>query len=217
MSWKHPTGQNPKRVAIVCLGPTKLDLVEVQTAHEPQRDLRHNDVDELWGLNAGINWLWGRVKWDLVFIMDHLGGESAKHPQYGRHIAQLSNRIPIITSDNTEGFPDVFPYPLRDVVTEVGAENAYFHNSLPYMLAYALFIGVKEIHLWGADYSHEQLKDRESDRANAEYWVGFCRARGVRVIVPESTTLLNSRNHGWFYGYLHQPPMELRDGPPPLD
>jgi hypothetical protein len=199
-------------VALVCLGPTKLDLIEVQTAHEPQAGLRHDDVDEVWGLNAGLNWLWGRVAWDTVFIMDHLGGEQAKHPDYGRRIHETSERTPVITSDNILGFPHVHEYPLAEVIEAVGAGNAYFHNSVPYILAYALLIGVKELHLWGADYSHERLKDRESDRANAEYWVGFCRARGMRIVIPQSTTLLNAGKHDWFYGYQHQPPMALRDG-----
>lgn len=195
-----------------CLGPTKLDLVEIQTAHEPQPGLRHGDIDELWGLNAGINWLWGRVEWDLLFVMDHLGGEEAVRPEYGAHIRSRSRFTPVISSDNLSGFEEAHPYPIAQVVAHVGAENAYFHNSLPYVLAYALFLGVKEVHLWGADYSHERLKDRETDRANAEYWVGFCRARGMRIIVPETTTLLNAHKHGWFYGYLHQPPEALRNG-----
>lgn len=212
MTWQHPTGNAPERVAVMCLGPTKLDLIEVQTAHEPQPGLRHVDIDELWGLNAGINWLFGRVAWDLLFVMDHLAGEEAKHQQYGAHIRRRSKTTPIITSDNAATFANAHFYPLRQVLDYAGPHHhGYFHNSLPYILAYAAFIGVKVLHLWGADYSHERLKDRESDRANAEYWVCFARERGVTVIVPESTTLLNSPKHGWYYGYAHQPPEVLRN------
>jgi hypothetical protein len=124
---------------------------------------------------------------------------------------------PVITSDDVTDFLHAHRYPLREVLDAVGTENAYFHNSLPYILAYALFIGVEELHLWGADYSHERLKDRESDRANAEYWIGYCRAKGMRIIVPATTTLLNSTRHGWYYGYRHQPPQVLRDADQTVD
>ena len=69
----------------------------------------------------------------------------------------------------------------------------------------AMSIGVKRIALFGADYSHEASKRREDDRPNAEYWIGFCQARGVQFILPPTTTLLNANRRGWFYGYRDQP------------
>jgi hypothetical protein len=85
---------------------------------------------------------------------------------------------------------------------------AYFHNSLPYMLAYAGFIGVTELHLFGADYTYGNQSLREDGRANAEYWIGMLRASGVRVRLSSDTTLLSQHRQPWFYGFARQPVIE---------
>jgi hypothetical protein len=95
------------------------------------------------------------------------------------------------------------------VIDRVGTASAYFHNSLPYMVAYAWCIGVENLIIWGADYSHERSKQREEDRANAEYWIGYVRARGMEVWLPDSTTLCNANRGQWFYGYRDQPEIAL--------
>lgn len=83
----------------------------------------------------------------------------------------------------------------------------YLHNSIPHILAYALFIGVREIGLFGADYTFPGQEAREDDRANAEYWVGVLRLAGVNVKVPNNTTLLSMNRPEFMYGYGARPPM----------
>lgn len=211
--WIHPTGRKPRSVLIVALGPTKLDLLEMTTRHEPPAVVM--DVDEVWGINAGANHIAGRVAYDVLWVMDHLDGEERRLPGYAERLKRWLARhgAPLITSQagawsEVEG---VHEYPLQWVLDRVGHENAYFHNSVPYLLAYAWCIGVKELVIWGADYSHERSKRREEDRANAEYWVGWCRARGMTVWLPDVTTLCNSNRGAWFYGYRDQPEIEVRD------
>jgi hypothetical protein len=211
--WRHPTGRTPRSVLVVALGPTKQGLLELTTRHEPPPDVM--DVDEVWGMNGGVNHMAGRVAYDLLWIMDHLDGEEAKEPRYGELIRRWIDRhgAPVITSQaGTWGLNSrVHEYPLRQVMDTFGRDDAaYFHNSVPYVLAYALWIGVERLVLWGADYSHEALKHREDDRANAEYWVGYCRARGMKIQVPADTTLLNTDRGFWFYGYRDQPLHLLR-------
>lgn len=202
--WWHPTRALPNSVMIVALGPTKSDLLDMTCCHEPPALAM--ECDEVWGINAGVNAFGGRVAYDLLWIMDHLDGEAKRLPRYMDLVARWLERThaPLITSH--AGYwghdrPGVYEYPLSWVLDRVGVENAYFHNSLPYILAYAWCIGVQRIVLWGADYTHERSKRREEDRANAEYWVGFLRARGVEVYLPDSTTLCNMNRGPWFYGY----------------
>lgn len=194
MRWRHPTGRTPESVTLVALGPTKRDFFDMQTAHEPEIM-----ADETWTLNTGIRW----CRADLCFVMDDLRWYAERYSRYGKDLRETS--IPIITSALHDGFPTAMLYPLNEVVDAFGTENAYFHNSVPYVLAYALFIGVKRINLFGADYTHPSTVAREPGRANCEYWVGFCRARGMTVIVPSTTTLLDACEGPSFYGYLHQP------------
>jgi hypothetical protein len=204
----HWTGPTPESVLIVALGPTKLDLLEMTTAHQPPAEVM--DCDEVWGINAGCNHLAGRVAYDVLWVMDHLEGEERRLPQYGDYLRRWLDRHPksaLVTSE-AGAWSDlrrVHEYPLHWVVESLGSANAYFHNSVPYLLAYACAIGVKRIVIWGADYSHEASKRREEDRANAEYWIGFCRARGMEVFLPSTTTLCNTHRQPWFYGYRDQP------------
>ena len=191
--WRHPTGQWPESVTLVALGPTKHDYYDMLTGHEPEIV-----SDETWTLNTGVRW----CKADLCFVMDDLRWYAERYPAYGADLRAAD--VPIITSQLHEGF-NAWAYPLTDIVAEFGAENAYFRNSVPYILAYALFIGVKRLHIFGADYTFPGGVAREAGRANCEYWVGFLRARGMTVIVPSTTTLLDTREGAYFYGYLHQP------------
>lgn len=98
---------------------------------------------------------------------------------------------------------------LSDVehIAVTGEINGYYlHNSIPLMLAYALFIGVKKVHLFGCDYTFPGADIREDDRANCEYWVGFLRANGVEVWTTQDTTLLNQNKQPFIYGYGARPP-----------
>lgn len=82
----------------------------------------------------------------------------------------------------------------------------YIHNSVPYMLAFAFYIGVKGVQVFGADYTFDGQQVREKARANCEYWVGMLRAWGVDVRVPETSTLLNASDEPWLYGFNGRPP-----------
>lgn len=195
--WQHPTGRKPGLVELVALGPTSRYWV--------QHRLKKNEdptetADEVWTLNRGIR----SFKHDLAFIMDDLDSEAAKDPDYGEAIANHDQPIIASTLPETMTHDSFWPYPLTHVLNKVGTHHAYFHNSVPYILAYAILIGVQEIHLYGCDYTHDEIDTREAGRANCEYWVGVARSHGMIVGVPTTSTLLDSNQSAWFYGYADQ-------------
>jgi hypothetical protein len=207
LRWAHPTGKVPKSVVIVGLGPTKTHLLDVTTAHVPDDGIMQ--ADEWWGLNGGINHYGGRMRYDLVWMMDYIDGEKWKEPKYVKLVEDYLARwnVPLITSQagSYEGNKRVHEYPLHWVYKRLGGAEPYFHNSIPYMIAYALALGVELLTLWGVDYSWDGNPAREDDKANAEYWVGFARARGVVVNIPTTSTLCQA-NKGWhLYGYREIP------------
>jgi hypothetical protein len=156
--------------------------------------------DEYWTLNTGTYYF----RHDLTFVMDHLSGEAHKFPHYAEFLKKHDK--PIITSDDYEQtIPHAIPYPIKEIKEHVGQANWYFHNSVPYILAYAHYIGVKGMAVFGADYDYPDLRRREENRANAEYWVGWCRAKGMRVQIVSESTLCNTRGGMWFYGYRNPP------------
>ena len=213
MTIEHVTGSSPETVVMVSLGPTKRDLLDMTTAHEPPPELMN--ADEVWGINGGANIFCGRVAWDVLWVMDYLEGEARREPAYVEHLMRWLDRHQgshIMTSvAGRFARGGLHEYPLQAIVEETcqwgagGYQHAYFHNSIPYVLAYAMAIGVKRLYLFGADYAHEELKGRERDRSNAEYWVALARERGMQVILPTTTSLCNANQPAWFYGYPEVP------------
>jgi len=219
VGWVHPTGNNPKRIAIVGLGPTSQDWHSAHVQYDPPLA----PVDEVWTVNKGFR----TVNADVVFIMDDLIDESRKSARYGDDIANAN--IPVITSTVDQmvkqRFPKALKYPLDDVLRfwgnhvqrlripdkELSTEDqlhyglqecAYWNNSIPYMLAYAGAIGVAQIALFGCDYTFPGSAAREDDRANAEYWIAACQfGLGMGFIYPHRTTIMSRDKGRQFYGF----------------
>jgi len=86
-------------------------------------------------------------------------------------------------------------------IKQKGNSMLYMKNSVPMILAYAWWLGVRSIYLFGADYSHPMSNSREADQPNAEYWCGFLEACGVSLFLPNDTTLKSARMGMDIYGY----------------
>lgn len=226
LPWQHPTGETPTSVNILACGPTQATYHAGHLTYDPVLP----PADETWLVNKAIRTCRG----DVAFVMDDLVGEAHQSEQYRRDLAKFPGPILTSTVDQPvsqvlhDRYGDTYPLPLdlmvryfgmrvlrargvseqsAQLIDRVGLDvAAYWHNSIPYMLAYAAFIGVANVFLYGADYTHPKsgADIREDDRANCEYWVGFLRALGVSVAVTADTTLLNKLQHKgkrWFYGF----------------
>lgn len=205
-AWSHPTARArehgiPESVALVALGPSRQDYLEAITRHEFQ------GFDEVWTVNTGLRY----VPADLVWVMDDLDFYADRFPQYGRDLERCT--LPIITS---KAYPARFPhglaFPLQEVVDWCGHQAAIFHdNSIPYALAYAGWIGVRQLVLYGVDYSYPNLDRVEAGREVAAHWIGFLKGRGMQVAITESSSMLQTyrrvRDPEFrpFYGYLRPP------------
>lgn len=214
---QHPTGKQPKTINLLALGPTLADYHAAHFKYDPVVP----EVDETWTLNKGFR----TCSADLCFILDDLEGERRISKRYGDEINRLD--IPVITTvvDDTvlQSYPDVklVEYPITKILEFWGAlwhinqgldegdikdaalKNAlYLKNSIPMILAYAGAIGVKTIHLFGADYDFPGANIHEADKANTEYWCGACRfGLGMKIILSSRTTLLSTNQGNSIYGY----------------
>ncbi len=209
MAWEHPTGKIPETVTLVAMGPSKNSWVQDQIMMNPIVE-----SEETWTLNAGGGWVGGM---DLLFYMDDMLDQYTMYP--GRRKALDSCRVPIIT---TQVYPQlelqapVYDYPLGDVLNYVGPSNAYFVNSVPYIIAYAMMLhplGLKRLTMFGVDYHYPGVHAHETGRPCCEFWVGMARWSGLVVQVPDSSTLLDANKSREFYGYLRQP--VIKSAPPP--
>jgi SAM-dependent methyltransferase len=193
----------PEHVAILGLGPSLNDFVELT------KRLGGSSAycDEVWAINAAADVL----RCDRVFHMDDvLVQEVRARAQPGGNIAAMLRWLrqhpgPIYTSRVRDGYPGLVAFPLEDVLNG-GYDNGgvpYFNSTAAYAIAYAIHIGVKQISLFGIDYTLPNFHHAERGRACVEFWLGIAAARGIVVTLCEHTTLLDAcaPDEDRLYGY----------------
>lgn len=115
--------------------------------------------------------------------------------------------IPIFLPKVYPEHPTSMAYPLREIVKKFGI--TYFSNTVCYMVAYAVYIGVKQLDLYGInmDYGSEY----EHEKGGLEFWLGFAMGKGIKVKVHgEKSMVLKTKvsrhtkaisKDGNLYGY----------------
>ena len=88
--------------------------------------------------------------------------------------------------------PHAVRYPVERVERVCG--RGYWSVTFAYQTALALVEGATDIGYWGVELSHGTERERTVEWACLSYWIGYARARGVRVHVPEQSMLGQSRH-----------------------
>ena len=189
----------PKHVAIVGLGPSSAQYVAIAKSLGG----RHQLCDETWAINA----LGDVIACDRVFHMDDVRIQeirAAAAPE--SNIAAMLKWMrlhtgPIITCRLHDDYPGLVEFPLEDVIND--CPNGYFNSTAAYAVAYAIWLGVEKISLYGCDFTYPDAHDAEKGRACVEYWLGIASERGIKISVPKSTSLLDAcySQDERFYGF----------------
>jgi hypothetical protein len=191
--------RRPKHVAIVGLGPSMHDYVKMAKGLGARAKL----CDEVWGINA----LGDVLQCDRVFHMDDVAIQQLRaDAQPDSNIAAMLGWLqhhpgPIYTSVVRDGYPGMIPFPLKEIVNDLG--YAYFNNTCAYAVALAIHLGVEKISMFGCDFTYPNAHDAEKGRGCVEYWLGFARARGIEICLAATTSLMDScePEHLKLYGY----------------
>lgn len=189
----------PKHVAILGLGPS----LDQYTNICKRVGGRHKYSDETWCINS----LGNVIACDRIFHMDDVRIQeirAAAQPQ--SNIAAMlewlkTTTIPVTTSRPHPDYPALEPFPLIEVLND--CKHGYFNSTAAYAVAYAIWLGVERISLFGCDYTYPNAHDAEKGRACVEFWLGMAAERGIRITVPKNTTLLDALHtqRERFYGY----------------
>lgn len=206
-----PPTQSPKSVAIAAMGTSLSAFVSLACAKGGVQAV----VDEVWAINA----TGAVIKHHRLFCMDDLRTTIPKEAEEGRLVAQgmlkwlPSHPGPIYTSTPYPEFPGSVEYPLRDVLQAIGG-LPYLNTTCAYAIAYAMYLKVEELHLYGCDFTYPDIHISESGRGCAEFLIGAAAARGMKIVVPHTTTLLDSnvKESERFYGYPHGMYSRMADG-----
>lgn len=165
--------------------------------------------DEAWEI-WGTSRLWKQIPradaWFELHPLDEVGRgwdctEKQRRERREEHIEWLAEApIPVYLQDEDERIPGGLRYPLDEILEYVserfGDEDAYFTNTISYMLAFALYSEVDEVGIWGVDMALED--EYQHQRPSVEYWIGLLRGAGIRVRVPHQCDLLQASH---LYGY----------------
>lgn len=178
----------PRHVVIVGLGPS----AEAYVDHVKRHGSRKAFADEVWAINA----MGSVLDCDLVFHMDDVRIQeirAAAKPQ--SNIANMLKWLstvekPVMTSFRHPDYPALIEFPLEDVVNSFG--RGYFNGTGAYALAYAIYLGVQKISLFGCDFTYPDAHKAERGRACMEFWLGYAAARGIEIALPTNTSLMDS-------------------------
>lgn len=189
----------PEHVSIVGLGPSIAQFVDITK----KLGGKHAFCDEVWGINA----VGDVLACDKVFHMDDIRiQESRAAAKPESNIANMVKWLKgyegtVITSRAHPDYPCLVEFPLEAALNDLGHD--YFNNTAAYAVAYAILIGVKKISLFGCDYTYPNAHDAEKGRACVEFWLGFARARGIKILLPKTTSLMDalSDSSERLYGY----------------
>ena len=177
-------------VAIVALGRSRAEYLTSRI------EMNMPAPDEVWAIN-GMAQL---IKHDRVFMMDDF--EVTLGPEYDW--AKTHDKI-IYTVKEYECCPKAVAYPLEKVVNSINF--AYFNSTVAYAVAYALYKGVKEIRLYGADFTYENQHLAEKGRGCVEFLLAIAHTRNIKLSLPPTTTLIDCNvPKERFYGYLDPVP-----------
>lgn len=200
-----PLLTRPERVAIVALGQSCMSFFqEVMTSSNMKKPF-----DEVWTVNRGLR----GIPHDKLFVMDDLKWLEKRDEAYAKWLKKHDK--PIITSTPYPDYPSSAPFPLQEVCENLKTD-VFCANTVAYMVAYALYIGVKELTIYGADFVYPNGNTAEKGGQAVAFLLGIAHCREVNYRLPQTTTLLYAndvRQVGGqmkriYYGYHRKDQME---------
>lgn len=192
-------GDVPKHVSIIGLGPSMDEYTNITR----RLGGRHKWCDETWAINS----LGSVLQCDRIFHMDDVRIQEirAKALPESNTAAMLdwlkTTNLPVITSRPHPDYPTTEAFPLLGVLNKF--DTGYFNSTAAYAVAYAIYIGVERLSLFGIDFTYPDAHDAEKGRACVEFWLGIAAERGIKLVVPKASTLLDALHTQAerFYGY----------------
>ena len=181
------------KIAIVGLGGSYSDYIAAR--------IRSEKFDEIWGINC----VGGIIHVDKTIMMDPVSRfldteDAGSQTEIARHFLR-TNTKPIITCEMDERVKHLHPYPLEEVVKEL--KICYFNNTVPYAIAYAIWVGATHLCLYGLDYTYKNVSMAEAGRACTEFWCAIATTRGIKIEVAHNSGLLDTNvpENEKLYGY----------------
>lgn len=163
---------------------------------------RHQVAEETWVINA----MGGIIAHDRVFLMDDVEALPVLKERFDYWLKDHPG--PVYTS-NPAPYACMEAYPLEDVMNAVGCD--YFNTTLAYAMGLAIAMEIKSIKLFGCDFNYPDAQLVEAGRGCMEFLIGIAIERGIKVVIANSSTLMDSNKPNRLYGYANPPKIAIVD------
>jgi len=206
----------PKSVAIIGMGASNATYLHYVT----QVGTYKRRFNEVWAINS----MAGVIQHDRVFLSDDpkhilepLVEANPECSAMGMLHWLAVHPGPVYTSRHYKDYPGTVEYPLQAVLDTVNPP--YLNTTVAYALAFALHLGVKEIGLYGCDFTYPDKHAAESGRGCVEFLLGIAFSRSVQITLPHDTTLMDMHvpDHKRFYGYATGDEVVIKHEPVEVD
>jgi len=161
-----------------------LKIAIVGLSESTQSDAPFHDTGwETWGLG----WCPGyALEYTRVFEMHDPWDYEKVRPGYIERLEAIADGASVYMQKKF--FKWVTLYPFADI------KRDYFTSSVAYMVAMAATLNPTHISLYGVDINEDG--PYSAQRACIEYWIGVAESKGIKVCIPEQSSLLKFSNAG---------------------
>ncbi len=177
--WVDPLLTRPKHVAVVALGPSCKAVIAESMSTPGMK----NPFDEVWTLNRGLR----GFMHDKLFLMDDLRWLEKHDKTYARWVRKHNK--PTMVSTVYHDYPNAVAYPLHEVMEYI-KDDIFTQNTVSYMIAYAMYIEVERLSVYGADFVYPNGNFAEKGGMAVAYLLGMCQEKGIKFRLPAETTML---------------------------
>ena len=169
-----------------------MDLAIVGLSPSTHDEAFDGEFDEIWGMP------WDEGYWcryTRLFEMHNLNllrSIPCRPDDYEQRLREVD--VPLYMQEEYSYFPCT-RYPVGSVSRITGN---YFNSSIAYMVAYAIYLQVEKISLFGVDMKADE--EFFYQRPNLEYLLGLANGKGIEIFIPEKSPLLKFNPTGIKFG-----------------
>lgn len=174
----------PNSIVLLGLGPSHQSYVG-----EVLVNLGQPWADEVWTINGGSV----AFDSDRCFSIADLPTNINNIPHWHKWLTSraVKRNIPVYTSKAYPEYPTSITYPLEPVRQFIGFDLV-FCNGGPMALAMAMWMGVKEIWLFGIDYTYPNVHLAEQGGQAFSFLLGMCKQMGIKFHIPHTSSLMGA-------------------------
>lgn len=161
----------------------------------------HSKADHIWSLGWAYKYPVPRL--DMILEIHPIWLQArCQKPEYQKprdHWTWMkaNTTIPLYMMVKHPEVPMAVRYPIEaaQALVPVPRRKAVFSSSFDFLMALSIVQGYERIECYGFEMGSDT--EYRYQREGAAYWIGYCDAHGIDLVLPESTRLLSKRLYGY--------------------